>query len=98
MGKIGIGVIGAGGIAARLHLPELAQIEEFEVRILAGRRQSRLDLLAEKFGGRTTSNYQEVIDAPDVDAVVVAQLRKEGQDRVGVMVDSRRGVLRGRSV
>ena len=72
MAKIGIGVIGAGGIAARLHLPEIAAIDDFEIRLLAGRKQSRLDLLARRFGARTSGDYQAVVDSPVVDAIVVA--------------------------
>jgi predicted dehydrogenase len=70
--KIRVGVIGAGGIAARWHLPELSAIDEFAILMLAGRKLRRLERLADQYGGRITTNYDEVINASDVDAVVIA--------------------------
>ena len=42
MAKIRLGVIGAGGIVCRLHLPALVAGEDFEVAVLGGRREHRL--------------------------------------------------------
>jgi predicted dehydrogenase len=68
-----IGIIGAGGIAAKLHLPELKSVEGVEVAALAGRRQSRLETLCRKFDvPRWTHSCEEVIADPDIDGVVVA--------------------------
>ncbi|MGL4462648.1 MAG: Gfo/Idh/MocA family protein [Planctomycetia bacterium] len=71
-GRLGVAVLGAGGIAAKLHLPELAAIDAFEVRVLAGRKRSRLDRLVALYGGRAETDYRAALTAPDVDAVVVA--------------------------
>lgn len=68
-----VGVIGAGGIAAKLHLPELRSVEGVEVVVLAGRRQSRLETLCRKFDvPRWTHSYEEVIADPHIDGVVIA--------------------------
>lgn len=72
MDRIGVAIVGAGGIAALWHLPELAGIADFEVRVLAGRRASRLRTLQQRFGGRCTHDYLEAIRDPRVDAVVVS--------------------------
>ena len=70
---IRVGIIGAGGIAAKLHLPELCVVPGVEIAVLAGRRQSRLDTLCQKFNiPRSTHSYEEVIADPQIDAVVVA--------------------------
>ncbi len=70
---IRVGIIGAGGIAAKLHLPELCAVAGVEVAVLAGRRQSRLDTLCRKFKvPRSTHSYEEVIADPQIDAVVIA--------------------------
>lgn len=62
---IRVGIIGAGGIAAKLHLPELCAVAGVEVAVLAGRRQSRLDTLCRKFKvPRSTHSYEEVIADP----------------------------------
>jgi predicted dehydrogenase len=74
MGKLRVGIIGAGGIAAKMHLPEmLEEADRCEVVLLSGRRVSRLRLLCEKFGVRGyTSNYEDVISDSRIDAVCIA--------------------------
>ncbi len=73
MSKLKVGVIGAGGIASKLHLPEMATVDEAEVVVLSGRRESRLKTLCEKFDvPRWTQSYEEVIADPDIDAVIIA--------------------------
>lgn len=68
-----VGIIGAGGIAAKLHLPELATVSDLEVTVLAGRKQRRLETLCSKFQvPRWTTSYEEVIADPNVDGVVIA--------------------------
>ncbi|MFV0446712.1 MAG: Gfo/Idh/MocA family protein [Planctomycetaceae bacterium] len=73
MQPIRVGIIGAGGIAAQLHLPELATTTGAEVTVLAGRKPSRLKLLCQKFDvPRWTQSYDEVIRDPAIDGVVIA--------------------------
>jgi predicted dehydrogenase len=73
MSTLRVGVIGAGGIAAKLHLPELADVPGIEVAVLAGRKESRLRTLCREFGvSRWTHSYEEVLGDPSIDAVVVA--------------------------
>jgi len=73
MSTIRVGIIGAGGIAAKLHLPELVNASGAEVTVLAGRKESRLTTLCELFSvPNWTHSYEEVINDPNVDAVVIA--------------------------
>ncbi|MAG92898.1 MAG: hypothetical protein CMJ48_04025 [Planctomycetaceae bacterium] len=73
MSKLRVGIIGAGGIAAKLHLPELKTVEDAEVVLVAGRRRVRLETICRKFDvPRWTQSYDDVVNDPDVDAVVVA--------------------------
>lgn len=74
MEKLRVGIIGAGGIAAKMHLPELAaEADRCEVVLLSGRRESRLRLLSEKFNvPRYSTDYAAVISDPGVDAVCIA--------------------------
>jgi predicted dehydrogenase len=68
-----VGIIGAGGIAAKLHLPELMTVSGLEVTVLAGRKQSRLKTLCKQFNvPRWTNSYEELIADPNIDGVVVA--------------------------
>ncbi|MBW3542870.1 MAG: Gfo/Idh/MocA family oxidoreductase [Planctomycetes bacterium] len=73
MSVLRIGIVGAGGIAAKLHLPEMRTVDGAEVTMLGGRRKSRLETLCRKFGlPRGTQDYDELIADPDVDGVIVA--------------------------
>lgn len=74
MSKIRVGIIGAGGIAAKMHLPELAaEKDRCEVVLLSGRRESRLRLLCDSFGVPDyTTDYSAVLSDPRVDAVCIA--------------------------
>lgn len=68
-----VGIIGAGGIAAKLHLPELAAIENVEIAMLSGRSRSRLQTLAQIFNASEwTHSYDEVIENSELDGVVIA--------------------------
>ncbi|MGE0375958.1 MAG: Gfo/Idh/MocA family protein [Planctomycetaceae bacterium] len=73
MCKFKVGIIGAGGIASKLHLPEMAAVAGAEVVVLSGRKESRLETLCKKFDiPRWTHSYEDVIGDPDVDAVIIA--------------------------
>jgi hypothetical protein len=73
-GKVRIGIIGAGGIAAKLHLPGLTKLaDRCEVTLISGRRESRLHLLRERFGiPQYTQNHEDVIADDHIDAVIIA--------------------------
>jgi len=72
MDKIKVGIIGAGGIVSRLHLPGLAAVSDFEVKLVAGRKESRLKILCDKFKiPAWTQNYDAVIADKSIDAVLV---------------------------
>jgi predicted dehydrogenase len=73
MQELRVGVIGAGGIAAKLHLPEMQEVPNSEVTVLAGRKESRLKTLCQKFRvPNWTHSYDEVIADRNVDAVIIA--------------------------
>jgi predicted dehydrogenase len=68
-----IGIIGAGGIASKLHLPQLAALPDVRVTRLSGRSEHRLRLLAQRFAvPRWSHDYHDLLDDPEIDAVVVA--------------------------
>lgn len=73
MKPIRVGVIGAGGIASKLHLPELAEVAGVEIAVLSGRKESRLEMLCRRFHvPRWTHSYEEVLGDRSIDAVVIA--------------------------
>lgn len=70
---INIAIIGAGGIAAKLHLPELEnETGRSHVALLTGRNASRLKLLSAGPGAAWSTSFEDAISDPAVDAVIVA--------------------------
>lgn len=73
MPHLKVGIIGAGGIAAKLHLPEMQTVADAAVVVLGGRRQSRLETLCRKFDvPRWTTSYDEIVGDTAIDAIIVA--------------------------
>lgn len=70
---INVGILGAGGIAALSHLPEIAQIEGMRVTHICGRRERRLRLLCERYDiPRYSSSWHDLLNDEALDAVIVA--------------------------
>jgi len=71
--RVGVGIIGVGGISSYVHLPGLQLISEVEIVALC---DSNVDLLRERaleYGvAHTFTDYQDLLALPAVDAVVVA--------------------------
>src|SRR3954465_6424182 len=72
--QLRIGIIGAGGITAKLHSPELAELSDrAKITLISGRKESRLRLLCDRFDiPGFTKSYQQVIDSKEIDGVIVA--------------------------
>ena len=70
---ITFGIIGAGGIANKLHLPQIAAMPGARVKSIAGRKESRLRILADRWQiPHWTHDWREVLSDPEIDAVIVA--------------------------
>lgn len=70
---LNIGILGAGGIAALSHLPEIAAVDGLRVTHICGRRESRLRLLCARFDvPRYSTTWAELLADDDLDAVIVA--------------------------
>src|SRR5947208_1425460 len=72
MQPVSIGIIGAGGIAAKMHLPQIGRIKGVKIAALAGRKESRLKVLSKRHGGEIFTDYRAVIENPNIDAIVIA--------------------------
>jgi predicted dehydrogenase len=67
-----VGVIGAG-FGAAVHIPALSYLPETEVVAVCARRPERAHFIAARHRIRTAvADYREVINNPEVDAVVIA--------------------------
>ena len=72
MSKIKLGVIGAGGIVCRMHLPDLKNGEDFDVAVIGGRREHRLKHQCQEFDiPHWTQDYDEIIADDTLDAILV---------------------------
>ena len=74
MKKLGIGIIGSGGIAQSCHMPGYASIpDKCEIIAVCDADPEVAKTAAEKFGvGKVLSDYHELLAMPEVDAVSIA--------------------------
>jgi predicted dehydrogenase len=73
MNKVKVAVIGLGGVAQLVHLPNLSKIKNAEVKSVAEVKPSRLNAVADKFNIKERyKDYKELLDKSDIDAVIVA--------------------------
>ncbi len=71
--RVGIGFIGAGGIARQRHLPGLKAVPGVELVAVANRRRESGERVAAEWGFRhVCDDWREVIERKDVDAVFIA--------------------------
>ena len=69
---IRVGVIGAGANTRDRHIPGLQAIEGVEIVAVCNRSQESGERVAKQFGiERVCTNWQEIVQAADVDAVVI---------------------------
>jgi predicted dehydrogenase len=71
--RVGIGFIGAGGIARERHLPGLKAVEGVELVAVANRHRASAEKIAREYGfGAVQDDWRSVIDRRDVDAIFIA--------------------------
>ena len=70
--NIRVGIIGAGANTRDRHIPGLQAIEGVEIVAVCNRSQESGERVAKQFGiARVCTNWQEIVQAEDVDAVVI---------------------------
>jgi len=70
---LNVGILGAGGIAALLHLPELAEIDGWRVTHMCGLEEDRMKLLCQRFSvPRYSMTWEELLADDSLDAILVA--------------------------
>ena len=70
--KLKIGIIGAGSIVRYRHLPETTMHPNAEVSAICDIVEKRARELAQQHNCQAYTDYQEMIQDPDLDAVIVA--------------------------
>ena len=70
--NIRVGIIGAGANTRDRHIPGLQAIEGVEIVAVCNRSQESGERVAQRFGiERACTNWQEIVHAADIDAVVI---------------------------
>ena len=73
MDKVKIGVIGLGGVAQLVHLPNLSKLSNAALVAVAETNKSRLQIISDKFNIKEKySNHKDLISKSDVDAIIIA--------------------------
>lgn len=70
--RLGMGVIGCGGIAQAAHLPSIAQNPRARLIAVADIDLDRAKATAAQYGGQAYRDYHDLLANPDVEAVTVA--------------------------
>lgn len=71
--QIQLAVIGAGGFAKEMHLPNILSLKEYNLRAVVSRSGHNAKATAKQFeAGYSTTDYQEVLNDPEIDAVLIA--------------------------
>lgn len=73
-GRINIAVIGAGGLAKGVHLPNLMKLKDvYNLYAIASKTGSNAKATAQKFGAKyATTNYKEILEDKNIGAVIIA--------------------------
>jgi predicted dehydrogenase len=71
MERIKVGIIGTGGIAQTVHIPNFKKVENVEVSAIADINKEKIQYVAKKFGIKQTFTEWEKLMDSDIDAVVI---------------------------
>ncbi|HMN26209.1 MAG TPA: Gfo/Idh/MocA family oxidoreductase [Ignavibacteriaceae bacterium] len=73
MDKVKIGIIGLGGVAQLVHLPNLSKISSADLTAVAEVNKNRLLTISDKFNVKEKFiSYKEMLEKSDIDAVIIA--------------------------
>ncbi|MEM2885156.1 MAG: Gfo/Idh/MocA family oxidoreductase, partial [Thermoproteota archaeon] len=70
--KVGVAVVGVGFVGGSAHTPSFKKIPGSELVALCARTERRVKQLSEKYGVKYYLDYEELLEDPGVDAVVLA--------------------------
>lgn len=72
MNTVRIGIIGCGNVARNRHLPGLQSVEDVMISRVWSRNPEKSRAFAEECGAKVSDSWEEVAEADDVDAVIIA--------------------------
>ena len=93
MHTINCAIVGYGGIAL-FHARALSRIRGVRLHTVVGRRAEPADSFREAWGfGNATTSYEEVLDDPDIDAVVIASPSEVHYEQTRLALEAGKNVL-----
>ena len=71
--RVRVGLIGAGGFATGMHLPNLQKLSgKYEIRAICSRTGANAKAAATKFGAKySTTDYHEILADPEIDLTMI---------------------------
>lgn len=72
-GKIGVGIIGAGGFIQNNHLANILRMpEDYELVAIAEKTTASAKAISEKYGVKyVTTDYRQLLNDPDIDLIII---------------------------
>ena len=93
MTAIGVAVIGCGDIAHARYLPAIAKSPDFELRGVFNRTRAAGDVVVGRYGGTNHVRLEDLLRAPDIDAVVIATPHPSHVDLAVLSLEAGKHVL-----
>jgi predicted dehydrogenase len=92
--KIRLGFIGAGGYSRRVLLPNFKKIPGVELTVVANSTEQSSQAAATEFGfARIAADWREVVNADDIDAIIVGTRTDAHVEMIPPVLDAGRHVL-----
>ena len=73
MDKVKVAIVGLGGVAQLVHLPNISKLNSVQLQSVAEVKASRRNAIAEKFNiPENYKDHRELLDKSDIDAVIIS--------------------------
>jgi predicted dehydrogenase len=94
MERVRVAIIGLGGVAQIVHLPNLSKIKNVEIKAVAEIKKSRLNAVADKFDIKERyTDFRELLEKSDIEAVIVATPTSSHKEIVIASLNAKKNVL-----
>lgn len=88
-----LGVLGTGALSQIVHLPILTRRDDARVVAVSDRDRAKARTIAERFGIEAVRSHEEVLDDPEIDAVVVSTPNHLHQEQAIAAVEAGKHAL-----
>ncbi|MFH0794149.1 MAG: Gfo/Idh/MocA family oxidoreductase [bacterium] len=71
-GPIRLALVGAGGFATSMHLPNLERVKDFKIEAIVDQDGAKASYLSKKYGARLAStDFEEILADPEIEVVMI---------------------------